>query len=165
MGVSIVRGSTPTLKFTPQGGVNVSNLGTPTIGIRQDMVFIELTPTVNTSGNYISASMTEEQTLRLVPGIETQVQAVWKDQNDNVYRFPVHYIEVLDTVIDAFGGAFEPAEVVIDAMDPAEISDPAIPEEDDEIIVDAPAIWAQDDAGYSDEDYAWSDTDEYQIPL
>lgn len=165
MATTIIRGSTPTLKFTPQGGISVSSLGEPTIAIRQDMVFIELVPTVNTSGNYITATLTEEQTLQLVPGAETQVQAVWKDSSDNVYRFPVHSIEVIDTVIDAFGVAVAPAEVVIDDMTTEEISDPAIPEEDDEIINTPPVMWNQDDTTYSDEDYAWTNTDEYQVPL
>ena len=92
------------------------------------------------------------------------MQMVWKSGN-NVYRFPIHYITVEDTVIEDFGGAIAPAETVIASGTSVEISDPAIPEADDEIINTPPTMWNQDSDWYSDEDFAWSDIDEYPISL
>lgn len=104
----IFRGSTPTLTFRPTNGMSVADLGTATVAIAQDNVYLEKTGAdvaVDTSGNTASVKLAEEETLRLVPGAVTKAQIVWKN-GDDVYRFPEHELSVASTLVEtANGGA------------------------------------------------------------
>lgn len=95
----IYRGSTPTLVFKPTNGMNVSDLGTPTVAVVQDLVFLTPTVEVDASNNRILAKLTEAETLRLVAGVETRVQQAWLLENGDNVRFPIKRIEVADTLI------------------------------------------------------------------
>lgn len=99
MAITIYRGSTPTIKLTPTNGMSVSDLGTPKVAIVQDLVLISPEPTVSAVDNTVSVSLTEEETMRLVPGVVTKIQQVWENDG-NVIRFPVHEITVAETILD-----------------------------------------------------------------
>lgn len=95
----IYRGSTPTLKFTPTNGMQVSDLGTPTVAISQNLVFITPTITIDAANNCIKAKLTEEETLQLVAGVETKVQEAWLLPDGGNIRFPIKTLKVEDTLI------------------------------------------------------------------
>lgn len=97
----IYRGSTPTLRFRPTNGMNVSDLGTPVVALAQELVYMELDPSVDPDDNSISVTLTEEQTLRLVAGVETKVQQAWVLPGGGNVRFPVKKIEVAESLIES----------------------------------------------------------------
>lgn len=104
MAAVIYRGSTPTITFRPTNGMKVSDLGTPKVAIVQNLVYIEPeTVTVDGASNSISVKLTEEDTLRLVPGVETNAQQVWKTEAGDIVRFPVHKLTVAETLMQEFG--------------------------------------------------------------
>lgn len=103
MATNIPRGGSCRICFYPQGGLDVTELGTPRIGIYQELVFLTPTVTVDSTKNRIYADLKEEDTIQLVEDVETQVQAVYlNDQDEVVYRFPVHNVTVTTTVFDQF---------------------------------------------------------------
>ena len=99
MATVLYRGSTPTIKLRPTNGMSVSDLGTPKVAIVQDLVLISPDVTVNSAGNYITVKLSEEETMRLVPGVKTRIQQVWVN-GDDVMRFPVHELTVAETILD-----------------------------------------------------------------
>lgn len=103
MGATIYRGSTPTLKFTPTNGMKVSDLGTPTIAIAQELVFLTPEPTVDTENNCVYVTLTEEESLKLVAGVECKVQEAWLLDNGKNVRFPVKTLQVAETLIQSLG--------------------------------------------------------------
>lgn len=115
MATNIPRGGSCRICFYPQGGLDVSDLGTPQIGIYQELTFLTPEVVVDTDKNRIYADLTEEDTIRLVEGVQTQVQAVYlNDEDEIVYRFPVHYVTVTATVFDQF---YLPPEYDYDVVD------------------------------------------------
>ena len=101
MSLTIFRGSTATLKFTPTNGMSVSDLGTPTVAIVQQLVFLTPDVTVDTDHNCITVTLTEEESLQLVPGVETKVQQAWLLQDGSNIRFPVHKLTVEETLLQS----------------------------------------------------------------
>lgn len=106
------RGSTPTFKLTVNGA-NIRNLGTPTVVLTQDLVFVELEPAVNATGNYITATLPYADSLRFVPGVKASLQAVWTDDDSHLaVPFPAHELDVFQTHVefefDADGTVIEP---------------------------------------------------------
>lgn len=103
MAAIIPRGGSCRICFYPQGGLDVTDLGTPRIGIYQELTFLTPDVTVDSSNNRIYADLTEDDTIQLVEDVETQVQAVYlNDQDEIVYRFPIHKVTVTATVFDQF---------------------------------------------------------------
>lgn len=103
MATNIPRGGACRLCFYPQGGLSVATLGTPQIGVYQELTFLTPNVTVDQANNRIYADLTEADTIQLVEDVETQVQAVYlNDNGEVVYRFPVHYVTVTATVFDQF---------------------------------------------------------------
>lgn len=102
MGLTIWRGSTPTLTMRPGSGYSVSDMGTPKIVISQELVYLEPDVTVVSGSNAITCKLTEQQTLRLVAGAPTYVQQMWKDGSGNIVRFPVHTIIVERSLAEEF---------------------------------------------------------------
>lgn len=100
MGTVIYRGSTPTIKFKPLNNVKVSDLGTPTIAIVQELVYLSPEVVVDAEDNSISAKLTEEESLQLVEGVETSAQQVWKQESGNIIRYPVHQLSVAETIME-----------------------------------------------------------------
>lgn len=99
MSIVIYRGSTPTIKLKPTNGMNVSSLGTPTVAIVQDLVLLTPEPTILAEDNAVSITLSEEETMRLVPGVVTKIQQVWHREG-SVVRFPVHEVTVAETILD-----------------------------------------------------------------
>lgn len=108
MGTVIYRGSTPTVKFKPLGDLSVTDLGTPSIAIAQELVFLNPEVTVNASENYISAKLTEAETLQLVSGVPTTAQAIWKLGETDIFRFPTHELTVAETIVEEFESPVTP---------------------------------------------------------
>lgn len=108
MGLTIWRGSTPTITMRPPTGMNVSNMGTPKIVITQELVYLEPTVTVNSAANSISCKLTEEQSLQLVAGAATEVQQMWKSGTGDILRFPVHNISVERSIAEEFDPVYPP---------------------------------------------------------
>lgn len=101
MALVIYRGSTATLKFTPTNGMSVSELGTPTVAIVQNLVFLTPDVTINAADNSISVKLTEEESLRLVPDVETKVQEAWLLGDGSNIRFPTKKIKVAESLIES----------------------------------------------------------------
>lgn len=100
MATILYRGSTCRIKFTPLGGLHVSELGEPTIAIQQENSFIVPDDvTVDTVNNCIYADLAQEDTLLLAEGLETTCQAAYLKQDGTVYRFPVHKLDVRRTLM------------------------------------------------------------------
>lgn len=108
MGTIIYRGSTPTIKFKPLNNVTVSDLGTPSIAIAQELVYLTPEVTVNTDENSISAKLTEEESLSLVEGVPTSAQQIWVQENGNIVRYPVHQLTVAETIMEEVNPEPEP---------------------------------------------------------
>lgn len=107
MAAVIFRGSTPTLTFRPTNGMSVADLGTPTVAVAQDVSYLEKAGedvVVDTEANTASVKFTEEETLSLVPDIETRAQIVWKTEDGDVFRFPEHSISVASTLMEEATG-------------------------------------------------------------
>lgn len=147
MGITIMRGSTPTIRMRPlTNDISVADLGTPSVAITQDMVYLNPDVDVDTTNNYISFTLTEDETLQLVAGVSTSIQQIWKDSNDNIIRFPIHELLVEDTLIAGFDDTED--------INPPEDSDTyepevgQIPEQDDEDPSEEPErplIWDEED--------------------
>lgn len=121
MATYIYRGSTPVIRVTPLNGVNVSELGTPKLAISQELVYLEPPVTVDLENNCIEAALSEADTLQLVANSEARMQMVWTDeQTQNVIRFPVHLVQILESVTEG---------VLSDNIE----EDVIVPEEDEEI--------------------------------
>lgn len=102
-------------------GVHVSELGTPTLAISQELVYLEPPVTVDDENNCVEATLSESDTLQLVANSEARLQMVWTDEStQTVIRFPVHQIQVLESVSE--GSLSENIE-----------EDVIVPEEDEEI--------------------------------
>lgn len=89
----IYQGTTPTIRFKLLNGMQVGDLGTPSVYISQALRFIAIDPeriTTDTSSNTISFKLTEEETLSLVDGVTTEIQAVFEHESGDIYRFPVY---------------------------------------------------------------------------
>ena len=118
MAANIVRGGTCRLIFKPEGGLHVDELGEPAIAIQQELTFLTPDVVVDSANNRIYADLKEEDTIQLVEGLETKVQAVFTDETTNdVYRFPIHQVNVTETL---FGELFEEEEVEQTAEEPGE---------------------------------------------
>lgn len=103
MSTTIVRGGSCRIVFRPLNGVRVADLGTPSIGISQELTFLTPNVTLDVTNNRIYADLTEEDTMQLVENVETRAQAAFtNDSTEVVYRFPEHYITVVATVFDSF---------------------------------------------------------------
>lgn len=100
MGTVIYRGSTPTIYIRPINGMNVADLGEPYVSISQDLVYIPLDVEKDTENNRLVCHLTEEDSLELVEGVETLIQAAYTLPNGEVYRFPIHKLTVLPTVME-----------------------------------------------------------------
>lgn len=103
MPLIIYRGSTPTIKFKPTNGMRVSDLGTPSVAIVQQLVFLTPEVTVDTEDNSISVTLTEEESLMLVPGVETKIQQAWLLDDGSNIRFPVKQLEVAEGLMESLG--------------------------------------------------------------
>lgn len=104
MAAVIYKGSTATLRFKPTNGMTVGNLGTPYVAVSQNRAFIQPTATANTSSNTVTATLTESQTLLLTAGTRARAQMAFKDSTTgNVVRFPIHEIDVKDTIFSSLG--------------------------------------------------------------
>lgn len=100
MAAVIYRGSTCRIVFKPLGGINVSELGEPSIAISQELAFLTPDPVVDTENNRVYADLTEEETLTLVDGAETKAQIAYVDtEAETVIRFPIHDIRVEPTLM------------------------------------------------------------------
>lgn len=97
----IYRGSTPTIRFRPTNGMNVSDLGTPTIAIAQDMVFLTPEAHVDVEDNSVYVTLTEEESLRLVAGAPCKVQEAWLLDDGRNVRFPIKELQVEETLIQS----------------------------------------------------------------
>lgn len=95
--LSMYRGSTPTFRLAISNDVDMSELGTPTMVISQDLVMISLTDdiVVDAESHYIEAKLPVEQSLRLVPGIKAEIQQAWYSEDGSVISFPAHEFTVL----------------------------------------------------------------------
>ena len=103
MSAVIVRGGTCRLIFRPEGGLNVNDLGTPSIAVEQELTFLTPEVIVDVPNNRIYADLTEEDTIQLVEGLTTRVQAVFTDdETEAVYRFPIHQVTVIETLFGQF---------------------------------------------------------------
>lgn len=100
MATTIVRGSTCRISFTPLGGLDVTQLGTPAIAISQELTLLTPEVVVDAENNRIYSDLKEEDTIQLVEGVETRAQAMFADEGgQSVYRFPVHPITVESTLV------------------------------------------------------------------
>ena len=98
----IYRGSTPTFKFKPIG-VDISDLGDPTVTITQELVFLELATEVDTDENCLLAYLDYADSLLLVPGVKASIQAVYTDESGDtpkVVPFSVHELDVYQTHVE-----------------------------------------------------------------
>lgn len=111
MAAILYRGSTCRIKFTPLGGIQVDDLGDPSIAIYQENLYLPLDDvTVDAENNCIYADLTQEETLLIAEGLETSAQAVYSKQDGTVYRFPVHKIDVRRTLMWTIDTGEETAE-------------------------------------------------------
>lgn len=108
MGTTIYRGSTPVIKFKVLNDVTVSELGTPSIAIAQELVYLTPEVTVNAADNSITAKLTEDETLSLVEGVETSVQEIWQQADGTIIRYPVHALTVAETIMEEVNPEPEP---------------------------------------------------------
>ena len=103
MSTKIIRGGTCRISFYPRNGLRVIAMGTPSIGIRQDNVFLIPSVTIDNAKNRIYADLTEADTIQLVENVQTQAQAVFtNDETEVVYRFPIHELTVEESVFENF---------------------------------------------------------------
>lgn len=100
MAVVIYRGSTPTIYISPTNGMQVSDLGEPTIAISQDIAFLTPDVTVDTANNRLVVTLTEDDTLSLTEGVETYLQAVYEVGDGTIIRFPMHPVTVVGTLME-----------------------------------------------------------------
>lgn len=103
----IYRGSTPTIYIRPVNGMQVSDLGEPAVAISQDVAFLTPEVTVDSANNRLIVALTESETLSLTEDVDTFIQAVYKTQSGDIYRFPIHKLSVASTLIEEFDSAEE----------------------------------------------------------
>lgn len=162
MSTVITRGSTTVIVLRPPSGLSVSELGEPAVGIIQDTIFLNPEVTVDTTNNCISVTLSEEDTLQLLPGIDVSIQQIWKTGNDEIVRFPIHILTVNDTLLAGFDDIVEPVE----PEEPETYEDVTVqvpdPEDEDELEeAERPIIWDEPEEESDvevDEDFG-----EYQI--
>lgn len=120
MAMEFYRGSTPTIRFYPQDGLRVENLGEPVVAISQELVTLtfennvdgeEDRVTIDTANNCIAVSLTETESIQLADGVATYAQVTWyqyAEQSDpeadpvisDVLKFPQHQITILPSILD-----------------------------------------------------------------
>lgn len=97
------RGSTPTIRLKPLGGLRVSDLGTPTVAMTQNLVYFSVSDEdieIDTASNSISFKLPYQDSLRFVADVPTRLQQVWQKDDGSTVVFPVHEIEVYDTIVN-----------------------------------------------------------------
>ena len=153
--------NTHVIILRPQSDISVTDLGEPAVALTQDMVFINPDPVIDTVNNCISVTLTEEETLRFMAGIPVDIQQIWKTDNDEIVRFPVHQLSVEDTIIAEFDDEVEPEEPEVEPEETEEIvQDPEVEEEDDSEEPEYPLIWDDEDEDSEDE---YDDLAYYQL--
>ncbi len=102
---NMIRGSTPLIKVYFKTDLHVSDLGTPSIAISQDLVL--LTPEVNIAtdegGPFVYCTLTEEESLLLTANRNAQVQLTWVN-GSSVVKGDVHQMFVNPTLIEEAEG-------------------------------------------------------------
>lgn len=133
MAAVIYRGSTPTIRMSPLNGMNVSELGTPTIAISQELVYLDPEVEVDTENNRVSVTLTEQESLQLVAGVETRVQMMWANNEDGtVIRFPVHEVVVMESVTEELLDENLPDGAIVDEDEEVETVETTAYEEEPE---------------------------------
>lgn len=113
MGTVIYRGSTPTIYISPSNGMNVNELGEPYVSISQDLTYIPLDVEKDVANNRLVCTLSEEDSLELVEGVDTYIQAVYDFGDGNVVRFPIHRLTVLPTLMENISFEYsEPEEEI-----------------------------------------------------
>lgn len=143
------RGSTPTLRFYPQNGLRVENLGNPIVTISQEYTMLTFENDVEgeedrvaivPAGNFISVTLTEAESRELVDGVDTQVQVTWYIEDEEavvpegedpvikeVLKFPTHSVTVLPSLMESVIPDEEeepPDDIFIDDVDTLPTEDP-----------------------------------------
>lgn len=143
MTMSIFQGSTPTLRFTLQDGLSVTDpaLGEPTVTVAQDEVVYILDDeriTVDSGTNSVSVTLTEGETIGLVDGYPITAELVYSnDSTESVYRFPPFEIMVLESTMGPIYDHMEPDDPGATDFDPDDIYEDVITDgevEEDETI-------------------------------
>ena len=130
MPLEFYRGSTPTFKFTPTGGLSVFDLGEPVIAISQELATLtfendvegeEDRITIDPSTNTISVTLTEEESIQFADGVETYAQVTWYQYDEgtdpeddititDIIKFPQHSVTVLPSILGIILPEDEPVE-------------------------------------------------------
>jgi len=143
MALSIFQGSTPTLRFTLQGGLSVTDpaLGEPTITVVQnDIIYIldDERITVDSTTNSVSVTLTEGETIELVDGLPATAELVYSnDSTESVYRFPPFELAILESTMGPIYDHMEPDDPGATDFDPEDIYEDVISDgevEEDEIV-------------------------------
>lgn len=122
MATELYRGSTATIRFSPLGGLKVSELGEPIVAISQELVTLtfengvedeEDRVVIDTTNNRISVTLTEEESIQLADGVPTTAQVTWYQYDESegsdedadpvitdVLKFPEHSITILPSILD-----------------------------------------------------------------
>lgn len=100
----MIRGSTPLIKVYFQTDVAISDLGTPSIAISQDLVLLQpdVSLASDENGPFLYCTLTEEESLLLTAGLSAQVQVTWANGNQ-VIKGGMHKMMVEATLIEEAG--------------------------------------------------------------
>lgn len=157
MATSFYRGSTPTVRFYPQGiSVTDASLGDPTVAIEQELAFLVFDGervAADSSRNCISVTLTEDETLQLADGVATTAQLSFTNvEAETVVKFPTHDLTVLPSILDA-----TMTDEEIEEIENAPDDDTPV---EDEVVMEDPIGTVMDDPD-EDEDYVLDDFIEY----
>lgn len=104
MATYIYQGSTPTIRFKPLNGIKVTDtsLGTPTVIISQEEVFLDFEADriiLDGTANTASVELEEDETILLVNGVPALAQLSFANgDTGEVVRFPIHELTVLQSL-------------------------------------------------------------------
>lgn len=107
--MKITRGETPTFKVYLPSSVTADDLGDPHVAIAQNITLIEPNAYAgeDANGEYVSFTITEEESLRLVSGQNAFFQITWKKTTTinnttttNIVKGAMHRFWVSDSLIE-----------------------------------------------------------------
>ncbi len=100
MAITIRRGDPCKLRFTPTNGMLLADLDEAGVAITQDMELIFFSEDdIVVDGDSITIEMSGEDTMLLVDGVETEIQAFFAPEEDQIIRFPIENITILPPAI------------------------------------------------------------------
>lgn len=101
----IRRGDPCRLRYTVTNGMDISELGTPTAAFVQNLstVLVDSSKiTVDSDTNSVVIELSGEETTPLVDGFECRFQIAFSKDSENILRFPIEYVDILEPALGVF---------------------------------------------------------------